>query len=168
MHRTPSTKVAFSSPDHCHHRTTVEAALSPDEDSVLCFLSTGYYKIRDGPPLYSRWEGCGSRNSDELSVCTPTYAHPFPQPETFQDKGKQNIDTGKQNIHSRALGNFPQPKKHFPNPYPKRPDSLETFVFVSLITGSDSTLWAVWMAYPSPSQDHSLFCCIVRKLWLGI
>lgn len=88
------------------------------------------------------------------------YAHPFSQPETFQDKA---IDTGKQIIHSGALGNSLQPKKHFPNPYPKRPDSLETLVFVSLITGSDSALWAVWMAYPSPSQDHSLFCCIVKN-----
>lgn len=28
MHRSPSTKVAFSLPDHCHRRTTMEAALS--------------------------------------------------------------------------------------------------------------------------------------------
>lgn len=49
---------------------------------------------------------------------------------------------------NRALGNSLQPKTVFPTPTPNRPDRLETLVFVSLITSSDSALWAVWTAYP--------------------
>lgn len=49
---------------------------------------------------------------------------------------------------NRALGNSLQPKTDFPTPTQNRPDRLEALVFVSLITSSDSALWAVWMAYP--------------------
>lgn len=49
---------------------------------------------------------------------------------------------------NRALGNAPQPQTISPTPTQHRPDRLETLVFVSLITSSDSALWAVWMAYP--------------------
>lgn len=81
-----------------------------------------------------------------VKVFVPMYAYSVCQNQRpFQ---RTDLSMEKQSFHSRALGHSPQPKIIFPTPTQKGPDSLETLVFVSLITSSDSALWAVWMAYP--------------------
>ena len=95
------------------------------------------------------WGNCGSATMAEASVSVLLY------------------------VHSRSLrirGQFPWAdqgfrqlciQKPFPTPTQNRPDSLETLVFVSLITSSDSALRAVWMAYPFPlpgSRSLLLHC----------
>lgn len=89
-----------------------------------------------------------SDNGRGFCVCAPAYTYLVPQTEA--------IISGQILVwENRALGNSLQPNPVFPIPTLNRPDSLETLVFVSLITSSDSALWLSGWHIPFPSRDHS-------------
>lgn len=146
----------------------VESALSLRLGTVFCgsfpwvITKSETIAFLYGPSLYSRWEGCGFRDTGGLM-----YARVCTLFSSIRDLSVQSHSYRKAKHSPQSFSQLSPAKNIFPT-LPRKARQPGDPCFVPLITSSDSALWAVWTAYPYPSQDHSLFCCIVRKLWLGI